>query len=210
MKKKYIITGMIAIVILIILGVNFLTNNSSKYQGYWCRYNETSTIVVLLNKNHKDSDRERISNKIETFENVDVVEYISREDYAEDFGLDPNEIDIYDTYRISLSTMDSIGTYIEELEKMSGVKSAEQNYAKSDLSLYNIKSWGKYTHADSDEITTSDLEYGKYKIKKGVITFTPESKKGKESMLYIKDDHLCGDAACKTIYTKSNSTCTTE
>lgn len=207
-KKEQIIIVVIVITILLITGIYFLTNNTKEYQGYWCKYNETSTIVVLLKENHKDSERKKIEEKIETFENVESVEYISREDYAADFGVDPSEIEIYDTYRISLNTLDSIGTYIEELQSLSGVLTAEQNYAKSNLSLFNIKSWGKYTFTDSDEATTSDLEYGKYKMKKGVLTFTPESDNGEVKLLYTKDGYLCGDAACTQIYSKSNSTCT--
>ena len=106
-------------------------NNIKKYQGYWCKYNEISTIVVLLEKNNKESERNKIEAKIETFSNVTSVEFISREDYASDFGIDPDEIDIYDTYRISLNSLDSIGTYIEELSNLNGVLRAEQNYAKS-------------------------------------------------------------------------------
>lgn len=210
MKKKNIIIALAIITItLIIIGIVMYNNNIKKYQGYWCKYNEISTIVVLLEKNNKESERNKIEAKIETFSNVTSVEFISREDYASDFGIDPDEIDIYDTYRISLNSLDSIGTYIEELSNLNGVLRAEQNYAKANLSLFNIKPWGKYTFTDSDEATTEELEYGKYQMKKGVLTFKPESKKGETRLLYTKDGYLCGDAACTQIYSKSNSTCTT-
>lgn len=208
MKNKKVIIAIVVVIIVLVLGLFLFSNTTKKYQGYWCKYNETSTIVVFLKENHKEVDRDNIEKKIETFENVSSVEYISREDYAADFGIDPNEIEIYDTYRISLNTLDSIGTYIEELQKMKGVVRAEQNYAKSNLSLFNIKAWGKYTYTDSDEATTEDLEYGKYKMKKGVLTFKPESDKGEVKLLYTKDGHLCGDPACTQIYSRSNSTCT--
>lgn len=210
MKKRQIIIVTIALIVVALIAISSLGNSTKKYEGYWCKYNETSTIVVLLKRNHTENDKKKIVEKIETFDNVTSYEFISREDYANDLGEDPNEIDIYDTYRISLATMDSIGTYIEELGKMSGVETAEQNYAKSDMSLFNIKPWGKYTYTDSDEATTADLEHGKYKSKKGVITFTPENKDGKVKLLYIKDNYLCGDAACTQIYARSNSTCTSE
>lgn len=208
MTKKQIITVTIALIIILILGISLFSNSAKQYEGYWCKYNETSTIVVLLKEKHKEEDKTKIENKIDTFEHVTSVEFISREDYASDMGLDPEDIEIYDTYRISLDTMDSIGTYIEELEKLNGVLKAEQNYAKSDMSLFNIKSWGKYTFTDSDEATTEDLEYGKYKMKKGVLTFTPEGEKGQVKLLYTKDGYLCGDASCTQIYSRSNSTCT--
>ena len=55
-----------------------------------------------------------------------------------------------------------------------------------------------------------DLETGKYKIKKGVITFTPDSKDGQDKMLYIKDDHLCEDPDCTKIFAASNESCGTD
>ena len=90
---------------------------------------------------------------------------------------------------------------------MKGVLAVDQNYAKANLSLYNLKSWGKYTFTDSDEYRDEDLEKGTYRIKKGVITCTPSGEKKATNMLYIKDNHLCGDADCNEIYATSNDTC---
>lgn len=203
MKKKLLILTIIVLSLC-------LTGCSNEYEGYWCKYDESSTIVVLLNKNYKETEKNKVQTKIDTFENVKSVSFYSKEDYAQEIGGDPNEMDIYDTFVVTLDTMDSIGTYIEELEKIPGVASAEQSYAKSNLSLYNIKSWGKYTFTDSDEATTADLETGKYKMKKGVITFTPDDKEKETKILYTKDGFLCGDAGCSKIYARSNSTCSTE
>lgn len=178
----------------------------NKYKGYWCNYDETATIVVLLDKNNNESDRKKIEEKIEKFDNVSSSNFYSRDDYANELGGNVEDLDIYDTYVILFSSMDSIGTYVDELSEMSGVKSAEQSNAKTNMSLYNIKSFGKYTFTDSDEATESDLETGKYKTKKGVITFTPD-KDGKTKLLYIKDGLLCGDAECNQIFAKSTETC---
>lgn len=196
-------------IILIILTV-FLTGCGNEYKGYWCNYEETSTIVVLLKNNHKNSDREKIEAKIENFENVESISFYSKEDYANELGEDPESMDIYDTYVIHFDSVDSIGTYIEELQKMSGVAKAEQSNAKTNISIYNLQSWGKYTYTNSDEATEEDLEKGKYKIKKGIITFTPTDKNNQEKLLYTKDGHLCGDADCEIIYARSNATCTQE
>lgn len=202
MKKKLYIS------IILILTL-FLTGCGNNYQGYWCNYDETATIVVLLNRNNTEKERTKIEAKIDTFENVESSNYYSREDYAEELGENINDLDIYDTYVILFSSMDSIGTYIDELNSMKGVKNAEQSNAKTNLSLYNLKSWGKYTYAESDEALEEDIETGKYKIKNGVITFTPD-KKGKTRLLYTKSGLLCKDADCQEIYAKSNATCTTK
>lgn len=197
------------IIILLLITLS-LAGCGNEYKGYWCNYDETSTIVVLLKKDHKDKDRTKIELKIEEFENVESFSYYSREDYAEELGEDVENMDIYDTYVILFNSMDSIGTYIDELEKLDGVASAEQSNAKTNISLYNIGSWGNYTYTNSDEANEKDLEKGKYKIKKGVIIFTPENEEAKTKMLYTKDGHLCGNADCTEIYAKSNSTCSSE
>ena len=48
---------------------------------------------------------------------------------------------------------------------------------------------------------------GKYQIKNGVITFSPNKKEDTTDMLYIKDGFLCKDAACNEIFSKTDSTC---
>ena len=206
MKKKNIIICLVIIALLVGIAL-ILDNSTSKYEGYWCKYEETATIVVLLSKNNTEAQRKAVEAKIETFENIRTTAFYSKEDYADKLGGDPNEMDIHDSYVITLDTMDSIGTYIEELEQIKGVASAEQSYAKMNLSLFNIKKWGKYTFADSDEATTDDLETGTYKMKKGIITFTPDDKNAEKRILYTKDGYLCGDAGCNQIYAKSDSTC---
>lgn len=203
MKKKLYIT-------LIILIALFLTGCSNKYKGYWCTYDETATIVVLFEDDYKEKDKNAVTEKINTYDNVESSTFYTKEDYANQMGLDPNKMEIYETYIITFDSMEAIGTYVEELGKMSGVLKAEQSYAKNNISLYNIQSFGKYTFTDSDEAETSDLETGKYKEKNGVIIFTPDNKDAKTKMLYPKDNYLCGDAACNKIYAKSNATCTTE
>lgn len=196
-------------IILMLLAVT-LSGCGNEYKGYWCNYEETSTIVVLLKEKYKDSDKEKIEAKIETFENVESMAFYTKEDYAAQLGENPDNLDIYDTYVIHFDSVDSIGTYIEELETLRGVASAEQSNAKTNISIYNIKSWGKYTYTNSDEATDADLETGKYKMKKGVITFTPEDDEAEEKLLYTKDGHLCGNADCSIIYARSNKTCSAE
>lgn len=180
---------------------------ASKFKGYWCNYNEAATIVVLLNKDKTEKDRTAIEKKIEEFDNVESSNYYSREDYAEEIGENIENMDIYDTYVIFFSSMDSIGTYIDELSKLNGVLSAEQSNVKQNIALYNIQSGGKYTFTNSDEALEEDLEVGKYKIKKGVITFTPEKNGQGVKILYTKDGLLCADTECNKIFAKSNSTC---
>ena len=201
MKKRIIL-----ILVLLMIPV-LMTGCGNKYKGYWCNYKEFATIIVIFDDNHTDAQKEAVEARASSYENVATINYHTREDYAQSLGQNIDDMDIHDDLYIAFSSMDNIGTYIEELEKMKGVTSAEQGIAKKDLSLYNLKSWGKYTFADSDEYKDEDLETGKYKIKKGVITFTPDGKKETTRLLYIKDNHLCGDAECNEIFAVSNDTC---
>lgn len=204
MKKKGLYISVLLGLLLILSGCG-----NKKYQGYWCNYDETATIVVLLNENNTEENRKSISEKIESFDNVSSSNFYSKEDYAEELGEDVSNLEIYDTFVIHFDSFDSIGTYVDELGKMAGVKSSEQSNVKSGISLYNIQNKGKYTFTDSDEANSADLETGTYKIKKGVIVFTPNNN-GQSRLLYIKNDSLCADADCNEIFAKSDETCSSK
>ena len=90
---------------------------------------------------------------------------------------------------------------------MKGVKEAKQVNAKQNVTLYNINKNGTYTFQNSDEAKEDDIIKGKYKVKKGVIIFTPSGKDSEDILLYTKDDHLCEDADCTKIYFKSDESC---
>ena len=201
MKKK------LSLIVLLLVLPLILSGCGNKYKGYWCNYKELATIVVQFEDNHTDKQVEAIENKAASYDNVSSTNYITREDYAKEQGVSIDDLDIHDTFVIYFTSMDSIGTYIEEIKAMKGVLTADQNYAKANISLYNLKSWGKYEFTDSDEAREEDIEKGTYRIKNGVITFTPSDSKTSTKLLYIKDNHLCGDADCNEIYAESTETC---
>lgn len=201
MKKK------LSLIVLLLVLPLILSGCGNKYKGYWCNYKELATIVVQFEDNHTDKQVEAIENKAASYDNVSSTNYITREDYAKEQGVSIDDLDIHDTFVIYFTSMDSIGTYIEEIKGMKGVLTADQNYAKANISLYNLKSWGKYEFTDSDEAKEEDIEKGTYRIKNGVITFTPNDSKTSTKLLYIKDNHLCGDADCNEIYAESTETC---
>ena len=95
----------------------------------------------------------------------------------------------------------------EILNNMAGVKEAKQSYSKTNMSLYYIGKNKKYTYTNSDEASEDEKIKGKYQIKNGVITFSPNKKEDTTDMLYIKDGFLCKDAACNEIFSKTDSTC---
>lgn len=205
-KKVTIIIVVIAILILLSLAIYRIRDNK-KYQGYWCNYEERASIVVLLKEGHTEKQIEELLEKVEEFDNVLNVNYNPKDVIEAQLG---TETDILDAYQISFSSLDSIGTYIEELKEFDVVVDATQEIAKINMSLYNLQAWGKYTFTDSDEAEEEDIETGKYQIKNGVIVFTPKDKKNETKMLYIKNDHLCFDSDCTKVFATSNETCGTD
>lgn len=197
-------------ILLLFLMTLLLTGCTEEYEGYWCTYDETATIVVLLEDNYQEKDKVAIEDKVKSYENVESTTFYTKEDYANQLNQNPEDIEIYATYIVTFSSMENIGTYVKELSKFNNVHKAEQSYAKNNISLFYLDGLGKYTYTNSDEATEEDLEKGKYKEKNGVLIFTPEDKTQQAKMLYPKDKYLCGDAACSKIYGKSNSTCTNE
>lgn len=190
--------------IIIVFFLIILTGCNNKYTGFWCKYNETATIVILLNDDITEEDKAKIEEKGATFENLTATNYYSKQDYQEQ--LKTND-EIFATYVFSFSSHDSIGTYIEELKTMSGVKEAKQSSAKNNMSLYELKSNGTYTFKDSDEASKKDIVTGKYKIEKGIIKLTPDKDSTKTILLYTKNDRLCEDTDCNKIYSHGKDNC---
>lgn len=207
MSKKNKIILIVLLSILTILGTILYKQSKPTYEGYWCTYKEKATIVIMLKNGYSQENKEAIEEKISKYEDVQATSFFSKDEYATEIGANPDEIDLYDTIVVSFTSMNAIGTYIEELSKFEGVLKAEQSYAKNDVELYHIKKWNKYTYANSDETLKEDLIEGKYKEKKGIITFKPNDNKESSKVLYIKDNHLCADAACKSVYFESDETC---
>ena len=188
------------IIILFLLVI--LTGCNNKYVGYWCKYNETATIVILLNDDITAEDKAKIEEKGATYDNLISSSYYSKEDYKEQ--LNSND-EIYSSYVFSFSSHDSIGSYVDELKTMSGVKEAKQSSAKNNMSLYELKSNGTFTYTDSDEATKKDLITGKYKIEKGIIRLMPNNDKVR--ILYTKNGRLCEDTDCNKIYSHGKDNC---
>lgn len=190
-------------IIILCLVAILLTGCNNKYVGYWCKYNETATIVVLLNDNITEEQKTNIENKAAEFDDLSATNYYSKEDYQESINASG---EIYATYVLSFTSLDAITTYIEELKELPGVKDAIQSNAKNNMSLYELKKNGKYTYKDSDEANKEDIISGKYKIRKGIIRFTPD-KGDKVRILYIKNDRLCEDTDCNKIYSSGKDNC---
>ena len=64
MKKKLYILILLTITML-------LTGCTKKYEGYWCTYDETATIVVLLNDDYKEKEKQAIEDAVKEYENVE-------------------------------------------------------------------------------------------------------------------------------------------
>ena len=199
MKK----VGLIIILSLFILLVSGCGNK--EFVGYWCRYDETSIITVMLKDDVSNDDMEKIKDKLTEYGEATNFVYYSKEDYAKLINEDIDKIYIYATYVVSYASNDYIGTLVSELNEMNGVQEALQTSAKNNILLYNLRKDGTYTFTDTDEAKDDDYDKGTYKIKNGVITFKNDSKG--TSLLYTKDKFLCVDADCNKIFAKTDENC---
>ena len=202
-----IVTIIIILIAIIATIIFFALQSSKEYHGYWCKYKETATIVVLLKDDYTDKQKKAIEDKINSYIDIEAMNTFSKDEYANQIGGDANEMDIHDAIVATFSSMDAIGTYIEELKNLDGVLKTEQSYAKNNINLYNIKKDGTYTYADSDEALKKDIINGKYKEKNGILIFKPEDKKQKSVLLYFRDGILCEDATCSKLFFRSDKSC---
>ena len=198
MKK---ITKLLGLLLLLI----FITGCNNKYVGYWCKYSETATIVVLLKDDITEEQKNAIEEKAKNYENISATNYYSKEDYKE--IMNDTQEEIYASFVFTFNSHESISTYVEEIKAMDGVKEASQSNVKSDMSFYELKSNGKYTFKDSDEAKEEDIINGKYKVEKGIIRFIPEKDKNNIKLLYVKNDRLCEDTDCNKIFSKGKDNC---
>jgi len=193
------------LVLFVVMLFVFSGCGNKKFIGYWCRYDETSIVTVMLKNDVTEAQSQAIKDKLTEYGDATNFVYYSKEDYAKLIGENAESLDIYATYVVSYPTNNYIGTLVTELNAMDGVEEALQTSARNNLLLYNLKKDGSYTFTDSDEKNEDDYVKGKYKLKNGVITFTDKDKK--TTLLYIKDGHLCVDADCTKIFAKSDENC---
>lgn len=191
--KKYLL-GLIVIIMC------FGCSNKD-YDGYWCKYQETGTIVVLLD-NASDKAKTTINQTIESLEGLQNYDFVSKEDFKSNLD-DSSNIEVYDTYFIYFDSINAIDDNIIKLSSLEGVKSATKNNIKSNVTLYHLDN-NKYTLKNTTDKTSDNEEEGKFSIKDNEITL---NSNGTISTLFIKDEYLCSDESCNTIYRKSNELC---
>ena len=191
MKK---VIGLLLISLFIISGCS-----KKSYEGYWCTYQEEAMIIILLDKDISTKNKDNVEDTINTFEDLESYDYISRKDLAEN---DSNN-NLYDTYFVHLDSVTNIDNYIASLTNVKGIHSTTKNINKNNLSLYNLKNKKEFTYQTNLNDPATIIE-GTYKIKDNKIVFKSDKEVPE---LYIKDNFICLDKNCNTIYSKTNNLC---
>lgn len=186
-----------------ICSILFMLSGCTKkeYVGHWCNYEETGTIIVLLDHEISSSNKDNIEDIINTYQDINTYDFISKEDLASTTSVDINTV--YDTYFIYFENTDSIDDALITLQNTKGIYSATKENIKSNVSLYNLKNDNtfEYQEAIGDEEL---IIKGKYKIKDNKIEFKSEEK---VNNLYLKDSFICKDETCNKIYVKTDASC---
>ena len=191
MKK---VIGLLLISLFIISGCS-----KKSYEGYWCTYQEEAMIIILLDKDISTKNKDNVEDTINTFEDLESYDYISRKDLAEN---DSNN-NLYDTYFVHLDSVTNIDNYIASLANVKGIHSTTKSINKNNLSLYNLKNKKEFTYQTNLNDPATIIE-GTYKIKDNKIVFKSDKEVPE---LYIKDNFICLDKNCNTIYSKTNNLC---
>lgn len=193
--KKY---GILVITLLFVL----TGCNTKEYSGYWCSYEESGMIIVLLNQDITEKQKNSVEDTINLYPNMSTYDFISKEDLLMN-STDENPV-AYDTYFIYFSSATNIDEALVNLQKEEGVYSATKESAKSNVALYNLKKDKTFTYTDSLEEDLGTKVEGKYKIKKNEIVFTSDEE---VSSLYLKDDYVCQDETCTKFFIKTDAFC---
>lgn len=187
----------------ILICLIFLSGCDKKdYIGYWCSYEETGTIIVLLDQNITEKEKNNLEDIINTYEDMTTYDFISKENLAQDNNSDISSI--YDTYFIYFNSTETIDEALLTIQSTKGVFSATKENIKSNIAFYNLDKNKKFTYKDNIDNEDGIKISGKYKVKDNKITFKSAEK---VNDLYIKDGFICGDENCDKIFTKTNELC---
>ena len=174
---------------------------NKKYVGYWCKYEETGTIIVTLNEDNTKKQRESIEKVISNFTGLSSYDYVPKENFTAESTTDGEAFDTYFIYFMDTTTIDE---HTMALEKLDGVKKVEENNVKTNVSLYQFVDSKNYKFQDGIGVEDDLKVKGTYKINENAIQLTSPAN---TTTLYIKNDYLCADTACNIIYTKTDDKC---
>lgn len=165
------------------------------YDGYYCNYQEQGVMIVLLDQNITNNQKDEINKKINSFEGLINYDFVDKEALGA-----TSTNDLYDTYFIYLKNSDILETYLLDLQNTKGVYEATKSIVKDNISLYNFD--GKNYHFQNIIDSDNRIE-GIFKVKKNIIEFDSEDV----PIIYLKDEFLCLDENCNKILTKTNELC---
>ena len=174
-------------VFILSLIVFLLCGCSNKYNGTWCLYTEIPSSLIILNDDINESNLKTITNYL------DKVSDLASYDIIDNIESASKMINVYYIKK------DNIDSYKNDISKLKGVKSVENkmiNKAKEKIIIA-----GKYYTYDKELNTLYASE------KKGKISKDKKSIIIDDVKFFYKDNFLCNDVDCNTIYSKSDNDC---
>ena len=174
-------------VLILCLIVFILCGCSSKYNGTWCLYTEVPSSLIILDKDINDNNLKKITDYLDNISDLASYDIIDNIESASKM------INVYYLKK------DNIESYKTDISKLNGVYSFDNkmiNKAKEKIIIN-----GKYYTYDK-ELNTLYASEIKGKIKKNKKKITIDDKE-----YFYKDNFLCADNECNTIFSKSNNDC---
>ncbi len=190
------------IILISLIAVTFITGcGNKKYIGYWCKYDEKGTIVITLKDEITDKQRAKVKSVIENFNGLETWDFIAKGTVVSEEYPDGQT---NDTYIVYFSNDDTIDESKLAIEKLDGILEVQKKTIKANVSLYEFVDKKNYKYQDGLGIDDKFKVTGLYEINDNTITLQSPTK---TSEIYIKDDYLCADKDCNTIYTKTDNNC---
>ena len=179
MKKTFLLL----VSLLLLCGCN-------KAKGTWCRYIQTYSVYGIVRDDISEEEKQQV------FSYFDTVEDMKSYDYLDDVEDAKGMFIIYlkdDTHTREVKGALEKFAFIYE----AGLRDIESK--EEELIIGNKEFTYKYNLTESN---SSSYE-GTYKIEDNTIKTNVDSLR-----FYLKDDYLCKEFTCNTIYVKSkNKTC---
>ena len=172
----------------LVLIVVLLCGCQNKYNGTWCLYTEIPSTLVILKDKYNEDDYKKIEKYLKSLSNMSSYDLIDNIESANKM------INIYYTNK------ENIDVYKDVLSKNNAVKSVENKMINKAKEKIIIKR-KKYTYGKELNTLYASETKGKLSINNNTITLDDTTN------LYYKDNFLCKDIDCNTIFTKSNNNC---
>ena len=175
-------------IIILFFFLLILSGCKSKYYGTWCKYVQTYSIYGIVKDEISDDEKREIINFIKKIDNLKSYDYL--DDIEDAKGM----------FIIYLTNDENINLIKTQLADFSIIYEAgTKNIASVNEELIINKNGNLEYNYNLTEPSSNSFK-SQYTIEDEMIKIKDQDMK-----FYLKDDFICKEFTCETIYVKSSS-----